>query len=145
MRSAAVLLSAGLASAVNLASPIVQSGASINFNNLNNAGQEVNLNDLNSNNIDLSGLNLGGFNLGNVNLNNQNDIINAILQMQAGLCLNNIFDSNNLQNLGQSSDLQLFLELAQLMQLEQLGFLNVGGIQSLFNSGLVLGNFNLGR
>ena len=160
MRSFALLLSAGLVSAVNLAPPVVQSGTAVNVNGLNNSSQESsfggnsglnensgfnNLNNLNNGGLDLSNLNLGGLNLGSVDLNNQNDLINAILAMQAGLCLNNIFDSNSLLNLGSSDDLDLFLELAQLMQLEQLGFLSIGGIQSLFNSGLVLGNFNVGQ
>ncbi|KAK3369119.1 hypothetical protein B0T24DRAFT_631766 [Lasiosphaeria ovina] len=59
-------------------------------------------------------------------------------------CLGNLLDINNIQNLGLNNDQDLFLQLAQLQQLQQLGFLNNGGIQSLFSSGLVGGNFNLG-
>jgi hypothetical protein len=158
MKSFAILLSAGLVSAVNLASPIVQSGTidpnslANNLNNSANGASALNLGDLNNiqggnvNGLDLNSLNINGLNLGSVDLGNQNDVVNAILEMMLGLCLNNnIFNEEELLELGEQQDEELFLELAQLMQLEELGFVSLGGIQSLFNSGLVLGNFNLGK
>ncbi|KAK3307074.1 uncharacterized protein B0T15DRAFT_573940 [Chaetomium strumarium] len=45
---------------------------------------------------------------------------------------------------GFNNDVDLFLQIAQLMQLEQLGFVDLGKIHSLLNSGLVLGGFDLG-
>jgi hypothetical protein len=165
MKSVTLLLSAGLVSAINLAAPVVQSGtldpnlianssnidvgengssneniASL-LNGINTGGVNgLDLSNLGSN-LNLGNLDFGGLNLGSIDLSNQNDVANAILEMMQLLCVGNNLDLNGLLNLGSNGDLELFLEMAQLLQLEQLGFINVGGIQSLINSGLVFGNF----
>ncbi|KAK3899061.1 hypothetical protein C8A05DRAFT_37327 [Staphylotrichum tortipilum] len=92
----------------------------------------------------LAGLNVNGLNLGGVDLGNQNLVAEAILAMLGSVCLGNSLSLNNILSFGFNNDIDLFFQLAQLMQLQQLGFLDVGGIQSLFNTGLVLGGFNLG-
>jgi hypothetical protein len=149
MKSFALILTAGLASArVHLPR---QAGA----NNLNlsrsdasnisvSSGSSFNVGDFNLGDLSLDGLEVAGVNLGSVDLGNQDVIAEAILAMLGGFCLGNALDLNNILSFGFNNDVDLFFQLAQLMQLEQLGFLDLGGVQSLFNSGNVLGGFNLG-
>jgi len=92
----------------------------------------------------LAGLNVNGLNLGSVDLGDQSLVAEAILAMLGSFCLGNALTLNNIMSFGFNNDIDLFFQLAQLMQLEQLGFLNLAGIQSLFNTGAVLGGFNLG-
>lgn len=55
-------------------------------------------------------------------------------------CLSQAVDLNSLLGLGLNDQVDMFLELAQLAQLESLGFLNVFGVQNLIESNLVLSN-----
>jgi hypothetical protein len=150
MKTFAILLPAGLVSAqFNLANQFGTSSLN-GLNGLNvanngfNRGAGFNVNNLNLGGLNLGDLNVGGLNLGNVDLGNQDVVAEAILAMLGGFCLGNALDLNNILNFGADNDVDLFFQLAQLMQLEQLGFLNLGGIQNLFNKGSVLGGFNLG-
>lgn len=161
MKTFAILLPAGLVSAqFNLANQLGTSslnginvvnngfnrGAGFNVaNNGFNRGAGFNVNNLNLGGLNLGDLNVGGLNLGNVDLGNQDVVAEAILAMLGGFCLGNALDLNSILNFGADNDVDLFFQLAQLMQLEQLGFLNLGGIQNLFNKGSVLGGFNLGE
>ncbi|KAH6856637.1 hypothetical protein B0I37DRAFT_443286 [Chaetomium sp. MPI-CAGE-AT-0009] len=152
MKALSFLLTAGLASArIHLPR---QAGIN-NLNNLNvsssgasnvsvNGASSFNLADFNLGDLGLDGLEVGGLNLGSVDLGNQDVIADAILAMLGGFCLGNTLDRNNILSFGFNNDVDLFFQLAQLMQLEQLGFLDLGGVQSLFNNGQVLGGFNLG-
>ncbi|KAK3294869.1 uncharacterized protein B0H64DRAFT_375605 [Chaetomium fimeti] len=149
MKVLGLLLTAGLASArIHLPR---QAG----INNLNisssggsnigvNGASSFNLADFDLGELGLDGLEVGGLNLGTVDLGNQDVIADAILAMLGGFCLGNALDRNNILSFGFNNDVDLFFQLAQLMQLEQLGFLDLGGVQSLFNNGQVLGGFNLG-
>lgn len=139
-----VLLSAGLA--------LAQSGVS-NFTNISSSsiansgldnGSEFNIADFDINGLNLGNLNIGGLNLGSIDLRNQDAVAQAILAMLGNFCLGNALDVNNILSFGFNNDVDLFFQLAQLQQLEQLGFLSLGGIHSLFNKGRVLGGFNLG-
>jgi hypothetical protein len=153
----ALFLAAGLASAAVI-NPNVQNSvqaAGINEANVNAQGQSLsnlfNSSSVNSSNINIGdanfdpaslGLgNVAGVNLGQLDFSNQNDIAAAILAMMNALCLGNLFNQNSILALGQNNDLALLLELAQLMQLEQLGFINLFDVQSLLASAF-LGNNN---
>lgn len=142
MKALGFLLTAGLATArIHLPRQI-----GINNLNISNSGaSSFNLADFNLGELGLDGLEVGGLNLGTVDLGNQDVIAEAILAMLGGFCLGNTLDRNNILSFGFNNDVDLFFQLAQLMQLEQLGFLDLGGIQSLFNNGHVLGGFNLGE
>ncbi|KAK4236986.1 hypothetical protein C8A03DRAFT_35099 [Achaetomium macrosporum] len=150
MKTISLLLSAGLASArfnlPNQAGLNSLAGINLNNNDGSNLGdaEGLNLGSLNLGDLDLNGLEIGGLNLGNVDLGNQDVVAEAILAMLGSLCLGDAFSLNNILSFGFNNDVDLFFQLAQLMQLEQLGFVDLGGIHSLFNSGLVLGGFNLG-
>ncbi|KAK3323419.1 hypothetical protein B0T19DRAFT_442924 [Cercophora scortea] len=145
MKPFCLLLSAGLASALSLANPfarngVVQSGVISNSSAIAN-----NSSDIANGNLNLGGnLNLNGIDLSNLDFSNQNDVAQAILALLGGLCLSNVLDLNGILSLGLSGDLELFQELVQLVQLQQLGFLNNGGASALFSSGLIGGNFNIG-
>jgi hypothetical protein len=155
MKTLTLLLSAGLASAsahyprqngtenfnvssTDTSSVGVDSSSSFDTNSFN-------VNDFDLGDLDLNGLEIGGFNLGSVDLGNQDVIAEAILAMLGDFCLGNALSLNNILSFGFNNDVDLFFQLAQLAQLEQLGFLDLGGIQSLFQSGQVLGGFNLGK
>lgn len=58
-------------------------------------------------------------------------------------CLSNAVDLNSLLSLRLNDQVDMFLELAQLAQLESLEFLNVFGVQNLIESDLVLGRNQL--
>jgi hypothetical protein len=151
---AVIILGAGLVLAASSEDRTSQSAQAIEGSLVNGTavangsdifqGSQIGNLNLGSSNLDLGNLNVGGENLGQINLDNQQDVVNAIGLMMNALCLGNLFDSNSILSLGSSDDLDLFLELAQLMQLEQLGFLNVIDIASLFNEGSLFGNFDLG-
>lgn len=148
----ALVLTAGLVSAVTITPNVqnsVQVAPSINqansvgqadsISNIFNSSASFNGSGLNSadSNFDPASLNLnnlGGLNLGQVDFSDQNSVASAILSMLNVLCAGNLFDVNSILNLGSNNELEMFLELVQLMQLEQLGFLNVFDIQSLLNS-----------
>jgi hypothetical protein len=150
MKTLALLLSAGLASAsvhfprqngtnnLNVSSSSTASSVGVD------SSSSFNVNDFNLGDLNLDGLEIGGFNLGSVDLGNQDVIAEAILAMLGDFCLGNALSLNNILSFGFNNDVDLFFQLAQLAQLEQLGFLDLGGIQSLFQSGQVLGGFNLG-
>lgn len=149
MKSLTILLTAGLASArvhfprqddVNN----FDVSSSISSNIGVNGASSVSLGDFNLADLSLDRLEVGGLNLGNVDLGNQDVIAEAILAMLGGFCLNDALDLNRILSFGFNNDVDLFFQLAQLMQLEQLGFVDLSGVQSLFNSGRVLGGFDLG-
>jgi hypothetical protein len=142
MKSFALLLTAGLASAsVHLPRQV---GAS-NLNISGSGASSIGVNGFNLGGLNLDRLEVGGLNLGSVDLRNQDVIAEAILAMLGGFCLGNALNRNQILSLGFNNDRDLFFQLAQLMQLEKLGFVDLGGIQSLFNSGQVSGGgFNLG-
>jgi len=98
-------------------------------------GSQINSADSNFDPASLNLGNLGDINLGQVDFSDQNSVASAILSMLNVLCAGNLFDVNSILNLGLNNDLEMFLELVQLMQLEQLGFLNVFDVQSLLSSG----------
>ncbi|KAK3688595.1 hypothetical protein B0T22DRAFT_158751 [Podospora appendiculata] len=145
MKPFCLLLSAGLASALSLANPFARNGAVQSDLISNSSAIANNSSDIANGTLNLGGnLNLNGLDLNNLNFSNQNDVARAILALLSGLCLGNVLDLNGILALGLSGDLELFQELVQLVQLQQLGFLNNGGASALFNSGLSGGNFNIG-
>jgi hypothetical protein len=95
-------------------------------------------------NLNLEGLDVNGLNLGSVDFNNQNDLLNAILLMMNSLCLGDLVQAAQIQQLGQVAQLEMFLELAQLMSLAQTGLINLSEIQSLSSSGLLFSGFSVG-
>jgi hypothetical protein len=154
MKTLALLLSAGLVSArvraPDQAGINRLAGINLNLNlsdgsNIGNGGQGFKPGSFNLGDLDLNGLEIGGLNLGSVDLGNQDVVAEAILTMLGTLCLGDALNLNKILSFGFNNDVDLFFQLAQLMQLEQLGFVDLGGIHSLFNSGLVLGGFNLGQ
>ncbi|KAK4107922.1 hypothetical protein N656DRAFT_802197 [Canariomyces notabilis] len=139
-----LLLSATLASAQAGFNTSAAANSSDVSNIQFNGNGEFNLADFNLGDLNLNELEAGGLNLGNIDLGDQDAIAEAILAMLNNLCLGNALDLNKILSFGFNNDVDLFFQLAQLEQLEQLGFLNLGGIQSLFSKGLALGGFNLG-
>lgn len=154
----ALILTAGLASAVSIdsnarasqAAPVAEQASSSGqagsiagiFNNSSAtvSGSQSSQSQVSSadSSFDPSSLdlgNVGGVNLGDINFSDQSSVASAILSMLNALCLGNIFDTSSILDLGVNDEMEMFLELVQLMQLEQLGFLNVSDIQSLLGSG----------
>ena len=152
-------LTAGLVSAITI-SPNVQTSvlgaAPVNEASRNAAGQagsiantfnssasfngsQLGVSDPNFDPASLNLQNLGSVNLGQIDFSDQNSVASGILSMLNVLCAGNLFDLNSILNLGQNNELELFLELVQLMQLEQLGFLNVFDVQALLGSGFGAG------
>jgi hypothetical protein len=148
----AIVFTAGLVSAVRINSNAQSSqaaavaeqassnGQAESIANIFNSSASLNGSQINSvdpnfdpANLDLS--NVGGVNLGQVDFSDQNSVASAILSMLNVLCAGNLFNINSIMSLGANNDLEMFLELVQLMQLEQLGFLNGFDIQSLLGSG----------
>ncbi len=103
----------------------------------------LDLSGLDGNSLDLSSLDVNGLDLSSIDLSNQNDIIEAIEAMLEVLCLGNAIEEEQLLELGQSEDLEMFAELAQLMELEQSGLLNSIDIQSLFSENDLFSGFSL--
>lgn len=72
----------------------------------------------------------------------------GILALMNSFCLANVVNFNALLSVGIDNQVQMLLELAQLAQLQSLGFLNVVGVQNLIQSNLLFGNelnvFNIG-
>lgn len=89
--------------------------------------------------VNLAALNLGLLNLGSINLQDQLAVAEGILALMNSFCLSQAVDLNAVLGLGINDEVDMFLELAQLAQLESLGFLNVFGVQNLIESSLVLG------
>lgn len=114
-------------------------------NNIDNNDLNNIIEGLKQGGLNLDDLNIDGLDFGNVDFNNENQLAQGILAMLAGLCLNNVLNFNDILNLGRNNELELFLELAQLAQLQQLGFLSGGGLRGLFNGGNLLGGFNFGK
>ncbi|KAK4450107.1 hypothetical protein QBC34DRAFT_379752 [Podospora aff. communis PSN243] len=148
MKSYALLFSVGLASA-----QVLQAGGVNNLNlganSLFNSTFNVNGNaadfDPASLGINLADLNTQGFNFANLDFGNQNAMAQAIQVLLGQLCLANALDFNNIIGLGLNNQLDLFLQLAQLQQLQNLGFIGLGGAAALFNSGRIFGGgFNVG-
>ncbi|KAK0735787.1 hypothetical protein B0T21DRAFT_368523 [Apiosordaria backusii] len=139
MKTAVLLLSVGLASAQVLSN----STGIFNSSSSSLTSSDFDINSLNQQ-LDLNNLNVNGLNLGNIDLGNQDAIVDAILAMLGGLCLGGQLNRNNILGFGFNNDVDLFFQLAQLQQFQQLGFIGLGGIQNLFNKGKVLGGFNLG-
>lgn len=146
MKTFTLLLAAGLASAsVHLPRQVGANNLNLNLSGASNIGVNgPNLGDFNLADLSLNRLQVGGLNLGSVDLRNQDVVAEAILAMLRSFCLGNALDRNRILSFGFNNDVDLFFQLAQLMQLEQLGFVDLGGIQSLINRGQVLGGFNLG-
>ncbi|KAK4193842.1 hypothetical protein QBC35DRAFT_7732 [Podospora australis] len=159
---ALTLLSAALASAqaVNNSPGIISNSTSTSATSssldissadfdIANAGADFDINSLLGQNggiggLDLNSLNAGGLNLGNIDLNNQDVIVDAILAMLNQFCLGGQLNRNNILSFGFNNDVDLFFQLAQLEKFQQLGFVGLSGIQSLFNAGRLLGGFDLG-
>lgn len=95
--------------------------------------------------LDLGNMNLGGLNLGSVNLADPVSLAFGIDSLLNGFCLGQLVDLNTLLALGVNNQAQMFLELAQLAQLQSLGFLDTFGVQNLIESNLLFGGggFNL--
>lgn len=70
-------------------------------------------------------------------------VAEGILALMNSFCLSQAVDLNALLGLGLNDQVDMFLELAQLAQLESLGFLNVFGVQNLLESNLVFNNNQL--
>ncbi|KAF3767900.1 hypothetical protein M406DRAFT_328951 [Cryphonectria parasitica EP155] len=81
---------------------------------------------------------------GAINLQDPLSIAEGIVVLMDGFCLGQTVDLNALLGLGIDDEANIFLELAQLAQLESLGFLNGDGVQSLVESNLLFnGNGNV--
>lgn len=87
--------------------------------------------------VNLAALNLGLLNLGSINLQDQLSVAEGILALMNSFCLSQAVDLNAVLGLGIDDEVDMFLELAQLAQLESLGLLNVFGVQNLIESNLV--------
>lgn len=73
----------------------------------------------------------------------------GIFALMNNFCLAQALDLNAVLGLGLNGEVDMFLELAQLAQLESLGFLNAIGAQNLILSNVLFsgdqGGFNLGK
>lgn len=139
MRYFALILSVGVASAVSFPTLVNTNASSIFGSSQSASSATAGVNG----GLNLGDLNLGGLNLGSVNLGNQNDVANAIELMLGALCLSNVIDANSIIGLGNSADIEMFLELAQLMELEQSGLISLNEMQTMFSNSL-FNSFNLG-
>ncbi|CAN8102285.1 unnamed protein product [Discula destructiva] len=95
------------------------------------------LSNVDAQSIDLSGLSLGLLELGSIKLDDQLSLVQGILALMNSFCLFEVFDLGSLLGLKHDDLLEVFLELAQLAQLESFGFLNVFGVQDLIGFNLV--------
>lgn len=157
-----VLLAVGLVSAVTVspgvqtsvqAAPAVEEGQNVTVGQSSDNGQAQSIGSIFNSSASLNGsqvsvadpsfdpanFNLSdlGVNVGQIDFSDPNSVASVILSMLNVLCIGNLFDVNTIVNLGVNNELQMFLELAQLMQLEQLGFLNVLDVQELLGVGFV--------
>lgn len=82
----------------------------------------------------------GGLNLGSINLADPVSLAFGIDQLMNNFCLGQLVDLNTLLALGVQNQQQMFLELAQIAQLQQLGLVDVFGAQNLIQSQLLFGN-----
>lgn len=147
MKPLAFLLFFGLTSAQALQVGGVNSALDLNslLNTSFNADPNALEFDPASLGINLADLSRGGFNFQNLDFRNQDAMAQAIQALLGQLCLNNALDFNNIIGLGLNNQMDLFLQLAQLQQLQNLGFIGLGGAANLFNSGRVFGGgFNVG-
>ncbi len=149
----------GLAAAQSVApAPVAVDGGAVDPNSLSNVSaidpnavdpnaidpNAISADGLDASSLGLSGLDVNGLDLSSVDLSNQDDIVEAILAMMAALCLQNEIEEEQLLELGQSDDLDMFLELAELMELEQSGLINLVEIQSLVGESSLFSGFNAG-
>lgn len=81
----------------------------------------------------------GGLNLGSINLADPVSLAFGIDQLMNNFCLGQLVDLNTLLALGVQNQQQMFLELAQIAQLQQLGLVDVFGAQNLIQSQLLFG------
>lgn len=98
------------------------------------------LQNVDASQVDLASINLGLLNLGSINLQDQISVAQGILALMNNFCLGNVVNINALLSVGLNNQVQMLLELAQLAQLQSLGFLNVIGAQNLIQSNLLFGN-----
>lgn len=129
MKASAILLWAGLASA-----QLFQGGG---LNRLSSAAA--------ARGVNLGGLNVPGLDINGLDVGNRNSMARGIQALLANLCLNNALDNNSIMGLGGNNQVDLFLELARLEQLRQGGFVSLGGVRNLFNSGRAGNGFSVGR
>ncbi|KAK0627126.1 hypothetical protein B0T14DRAFT_493301 [Immersiella caudata] len=142
MKLYALLFSVGLASAQGLQAGGVNN-LNLDANALLNTTFNVNGNaadfDPASLGINLASLGNQGFNFANLDFGNQDALAQGIQALLGQLCLANALNFNNIIGLGLNNQLDLFLQLAQLQQLQNLGFIGLGGAAALFNSGRIFG------
>ncbi len=130
---------------------LLNSGLNLDPNALSILSNSFDVNGLASNfdpaslGLNLGQLNVPGLNINNLDFGNQNSMAQAIQALLSNLCLNNVFDQNNLLNLGRTTSWICSLQLAQLEQLQQLGFLGLGDIGNLVNSGFGNNLNNIGN
>lgn len=94
--------------------------------------------------LNLGNMQLGGLNLGSINLADPISLAFGIDSLMNGFCLGQLLDVNTLLALGLQNQQQMFLELAQIAQLQQLGLVDVFGAQNLIQSNLFFGGaFNI--
>lgn len=129
MKASAILLWAGLASA-----QLFQGGG---LNRLSSAAA--------ARGVNLGGLNVPGLDINGLDVGNRNSMARGIQALLANLCLNNALDNNSIMGLSGNNQVDLFLELARLEQLRQGGFVSLGGVRNLFNSGRAGNGFSVGR
>jgi hypothetical protein len=137
MKASAILLWAGLASAQLFQGGGLGLGAGSGLNILNSAAA--------ARGVNLGGLNVPGLDLNGLDVGNRNSMARGIQALLANLCLDNAIDSNSIMGLGGNNQVDLFLELARLEQLRQGGFVSLGGVRNLFNSGRAGNGFSVGR
>jgi len=147
MKSCALLFSVGLASA-----QVFQAGGvnNLDVNALLNTSLDVNSGaadfDPAALGINLNALSNQGLDFSNLDFGNQDAMAQAIQSLLGQLCLNNAIDFGNIVGLGINNQVDLFLQLAQLQQLQNLGFVGLGGAANIFNSGRLFGGgFNVGE
>ena len=137
MRASAILIWAGLASAQLFQGGGLGLGVGGGLNRLNSAAA--------ARGVNLAGLSVPGLDLNSLDISNRNSMARGIQALLSNLCLNNDLDNNSILGLGGNNQVDLFLELARLQQLRQGGFVSLGGVRNLFDSGRAGGGFNVGR
>lgn len=93
---------------------------------------------------------MGLLNLGSIDLEDNVSVASGILALMNSFCLGQVVDLNAVLGLGLNDQVDMFLELAQLAELQSLGFLSVLGAQNLIESNLLFNGaevnvFNLGK
>jgi hypothetical protein len=91
--------------------------------------------ELESSGLDLGDLQISeidGLNLGNIDFSNNDEMIEAISQLLNGLCLGNVFSQSSLGGMQSDSLQDLLIEIAEMWELLELGFTNLGDVQNMF-------------